>query len=290
MEEGDSFADAIERLGRGAASPAEVACAFLVEEVRARVGSRWRQGERKPALPSEGLPPSVRVVAGVRLSRVEEAVARGLVAWARGERDVELRFDVPAPRHVLSLQARGARCVSLLPAAADAGPHEDALAFALHDLCHLEKFSDPAHHVAQVGFFARVDRAMRGEAWAALDARFDAAWREDVEHVVADMNGSPIFLFAALKMKLKMASRRELARARGLEARTFGPLDDDEARAFAAALEDMLDALGLEGRTRDAARAITTKRDAHEAARTLLVALEGEGSVALAGQRAPRSR
>ena len=57
-----------------------------------------------------------------------------------------------------------------------------------------------------------------------LHARYDEAWRADLAHVAADMNGSPVFLVAALKMKLKMAERRALAREDGRPAPTGGPL------------------------------------------------------------------
>src|SRR5262249_53017041 len=174
-----------------------------------------------------------------------------LVAWGRGERDVVLLFDVPAPRDVLALQARGRRCVSLLDDDARAAPHADGLAFALHDLCHLEKLVSGGEYEAQVGFFGAVERGIDGRAWRAIEARLDAAWRKDVEHVVADMNGSPVFLVAALKMKLKMAARRELARRRGVVAPTSGGLDPEELRAYAQLLEALLDALDLRGDVRD---------------------------------------
>jgi hypothetical protein len=192
-------------------------------------------------------------------------VAVGLVAWSRGERDVELLTHVPAPRHVLALQAEGRRCVSLLPD----GAKEDGLEFALHDLCHLEKFVDPAYHAEQVGFFTRLLAAMAEEGWRRLDARFDGAWRSDVEHVAADMNGSAIFLFAALKMKLKMAVRRELALREGRPPPVGGPLNPAEASAFEATLAELLALLGMTGDVHEAARAVSTKRDAEEAATAL---------------------
>lgn len=239
------------------AQDAERVCAYLVERVQLAAGPRWAQGEHVPALGAPEGWPAVETVARRRLWRVPRHVAVGLCAWARGARDVELLCSVPTPRHVLRLQATGRRCVSILPA----GTKEDGLAFALHDLCHLEKFAAPEHHDEQVGFFGRLAEAMDAAGWRVFDRRYDEAWRKDVEHVAADMNGSAIFLFAALKMKLKMAVRRELARAEGRPSPTFGPLTDDEARAFDVALGEMLDLLALEGEPRDAALAVSTKRD-----------------------------
>src|SRR5947199_150780 len=112
----------------------------------------------------------------------------------------------------------------------------------------------------------RLDRGVRAPGWAQLESDFDQAWADDFAHVAADMNGSPVFLFAALKMKLKMAVRRALARKLGKPAPTGGPLDPVEAAAFADALDALLDLLDIRGDLRDAARATNTKRDAPEPA------------------------
>src|SRR5262249_34441479 len=155
---------------------------------KAVAGARWRQGRRPTPFAAAGS--AATVVAETRLHKVPEEVARGLSAWSRGERDVVLLDDVPAPSFVLALQARGRRCVALLA-------REDGLAFAMHDVCHLEKFVEPEHHAGQRAFFARLLHATGTPQWAALGARFDDAWRTDWEHVAADMNGSPVFLMAA---------------------------------------------------------------------------------------------
>lgn len=235
--------------------------------------------------------PSLALIAAMRLRCVERAVAAGLVAWGEGARDVELYFDVPHARDVLALQARGRRCVTLLEDDAHdaedkanvlAKGSQDPLAFCMHDLCHLEKFVDPEHHVAQVGFFATLHAAMGDPSWGSLDAGFDEAWAADRDHVAADMNGSPIFLFAALKMKLKMAVRRRVARERGITLPPFGgALDPGELCAFDEALEELLDRLSLCGETREAALAVSTRRDAHDAAMTLQRHFEDAGRGAL---------
>ena len=248
-----------------AGSDAEAACAYVAERVRRAAGVRWQQGAHVPPPVARRGGDAVKLVASRRLWRVPRDVAAGLVAWANGERDVVLLGSVPAPRDVLALQAEGRRCVSLLP---DASP-ENGLDFALHDLCHLEKFVDPRHHEEQVGFFASLDAATRTDAWRAIDLRYDEAWRKDSEHVAADMNGSAIFLFAALKMKLKMAARRDVARRAGRPAPTGGPLAPDEARAFELALEELLALLDLPVAARAAARAVSTKRDDPDAAHLL---------------------
>ena len=247
--------------------------------MRARAGTRWRQGRATIEAPEDAarLPDAVRLFAEQRLLRVPEVVARGLIAWARGERPVDLLRTVPPARAVLARQARGRRCVSLLDDGVDTAPHEDGLAFALHDLCHLEKFVAEEHHRGQVGFFARVERAIDTPAWRAFEAGFDDAWATDRDYVVSDMNGSAIFLFSALKMKLKMAVRRRHARDAGLPAPAGGPLAPSEARAFDDALEVLLDLLALRGEVRDAAVAVSAKHDAPDAAVRLLRHFEAAG-------------
>src|SRR6185436_10691841 len=99
--------------------------------------ARWRQGLRKPALaawPAEGVTgssPNLRLVLEYRLCGVKDDVVRGVAAWQAGL-PVTLLTSVPTPRTLLGLQARGARCVSLLPAGAATEPHADALEFLLH--------------------------------------------------------------------------------------------------------------------------------------------------------------
>jgi hypothetical protein len=263
------------------AADAELACAYVIDRVKRASGARWRQGDMRPPIRGSEMPEAVHVVATSRLRCVELAVARGLVAWFEGARDVELRFDVPAAAHVLALQSKGRRCVSLLAEGVSSAPHADGLAFALHDLCHLEKFVDPEHHVAQVGFFATVHMATTRPEWPAFDVSFDDAWRSDFEHVTSDMNGSPVFLFAALKMKLKMASRRALARKSGNPPPRGGDLSPDEARTFDATLDELLDLLALNGEIRDAARSISTKRDAAEDARRIVTYFQNAGDNAM---------
>jgi hypothetical protein len=199
------------------------------------------------------------------------------MAWANGF-PVELWTDVPHAATVLALQAHGQRCVSLLPDDADTRPHDDALAFAVHDLCHLDKFIDPEHHRGQVGFFSCLDRAVRGPRWGEFEKGFDPTFTQDWQHVAADMNGSAVFLFAALKMKLKMAARRRVAQVDGGRPDGGGPLTPIEARAYGEWLEEMLDLLRLHGEIAEAARRTSARRDDPKAAFTLLRHFEEIGA------------
>ena len=240
-----SFAAALDDLQIGAVRAGEVACAFVVEHLAARAGRRLIQARRSPALPCDAAHPAARLVAERHLLRLPELAARALVGWAAGQRDAELLRCVPTPRRVLELQARGRRCVSLL----DDAPGRDPLDFALHDLTHLEKFSEPAHRAGQIGFFAATARAIAHPRWADLERGLDARWSTERDHVLADMNGSAAFLFVALK------SRAKLAVARRVSGSAAG------GDAWSDALEALLDAYALNGEARDAARRFGSRND-----------------------------
>jgi hypothetical protein len=271
----------------GRIEDAELAAAYLLTRARAQDPFRWKQGELRPPLATaDDVPPLVHFFATTRVRGMVQPVAAGLVAWAMGRREVALRFDVPDPRELLALQARGARCVSLLERSVDPSPHASGLAFATHDLCHLEKFYDPEHRTGQVGFFALVHAAFTAPGWASVEADLDETWRRDRDAVVADMNGSAVFLFAALKMKLKMAARRKVARDAGRSPSVGGPLDAEEAATFDALLDRFFDVAGMPRALWDAARAVNTRRDAEDAATRILAYFESAGAVA--GATLPR--
>jgi hypothetical protein len=249
-------------------APADLAAEYVVERVQELAGTRAVQGPRPEKIqvdPSSTLP-AVRLIADYRLWSVGELESRGLVGWAMGRRSA-LLFDEPiTPKHIVELQAEGLRCVSLLARI----PPREGLDFALHDLRHLEKFFDPDHHRAQIGFFRSWARALGKNDSDRFDGTLDETWREDRDRVLADMNGSPIFLFAVLKMKLKVAVRRRLARERGVEPPFKNALDDEELAAYAPFLDRLLDLLELTGEVRAAAREISARRDRPELGKRLL--------------------
>src|SRR5262249_51121484 len=140
--------------------------------------------------------------------------------------------------------------------------------------CHMEKFFDREHHLGQWGFFISLEAAWASRWWGEVTEGFDEDWRRDLDHVGSDMNGSAIFLFAALKMKLKMATRRHVARSRGTPLRVSGPLDEREDAVFRNRMEALLLAFGLPEAESAAGRSVSTKRDAPGDALRLLRHLE----------------
>ncbi len=249
-DEAFGFAASLEAFTRGALRAGEVACAFVVEHLRARSGHRLLQAPRGEPLACDAAHPLARLIAEHNLRCLPESGARALVAWASDARDVDLLRRVPLPRDVLALQARRRRCVSLL----DEAPDGDPLAFALHDLEHLEKFVDPEHHDGQVGFFASTAAALEHPRWRDLERGLDARWAKDQDHVLADMNGSAAFLFVALKSRLKLAVMRR-------EGVSRDTVDARADAAFDEAREALLDAYALTGPTREAARAFASRHD-----------------------------
>jgi hypothetical protein len=256
---------------------------YLLERVREQAPHTWRQAARGQAPSAAALPagPHARVFREVRVLGISELAVRGLSLIGEGF-PIELSQAPFSAAGVLALQARGARCVSLLPPGVPTpAPHADGLAFILHDLCHLAKFADPAHYLEQVGFFDAVERAFGSETWCALERELDADWRAARNAVVSDMNGSSVFLFVQLKMKLKMAARRNLGIRRGVPARVSGVLDADELAEFERLLDPLLDAFGFPSQVRAAALATSARRDSVEAATTLATHFTERGRAVL---------
>lgn len=242
---------------------------FLLDGARVAAGVRSLQGAWSPSLPCRSASALVRSFAEIRVYRVPRSAALALVGWGDGL-PVDLWFEIPSGDHVLGLQAGGRRCVSILSIEAAASMATTPFDFAVHDLCHVSKFFDPRHYEEQVGFFATLVNAMALGEWRVFEAGFDEEWRRDRLHVGSDMNGSAVFLFAVLKMKLKMAVRRRLARTAGVDPPRRGGLDETEARVYEETFARLLDLLSFSGHVRAAAIKTSARRDCPHAATTLM--------------------
>lgn len=181
---------------------------YVLWRVVANQGRRIYQGALNPRLSCRFTHGPIAFFAGHQLKGLKLPVHQALVGWADQARPAILTCDVPTPIQLLAMQAKGRRYVSLVRDGTDTGKHADPLAFVVHDLCHIEKFADPQHYVEQVGFFSALYQAVTHRDWPELDAEFDGLWPEERDYVLADMNGSAIFLFLALKSRIRAATRR----------------------------------------------------------------------------------
>lgn len=95
-------------------------------------------------------------------------VNRSIVCWAFGLRPFHLMFRIPSPLEVLVQQADGKRVVTMFTTKKDLerkhvamlyymdgmqNHAKDSLEFLLHDMKHMEHFTDASIHYEQVGFF-----------------------------------------------------------------------------------------------------------------------------------------
>lgn len=257
-----SYQEALSRFQKQEISPAELASHYLVERVWRRFGRRWRQAKREKPLSFASSSDLFALISTWRLCGVPEPAARALCSWGEGKRPIRLLFTIPSPLEILTMQSRGERCLSLLEDAAVPAPHRDGLDFALHDLCHVEKFVDPEHYHGQVGFFSMLARAIRRPEWQELDKSLDDTWRSDLERVMADMNGSPIFLWVALKAGLRPALHR-----REHPNEPFQP--QEESPLYRETLTHLLAWFGFPPEVQEDARLVNDRHSHREASQRL---------------------
>lgn len=247
---------------------AERVASLLLREARVAHGDALFTG-RTDTRPDE-FPPGTALaeLASHRLRGLAEPARAAAIGIARGTHPARVEARPFTAREVLALQSEGRRCVSLLPPGSPLGPYPSAFAFAAHDLDHLAKFFDPTHFAGQLGFF-RMLHAGVSSGLAGLFARHDDKLVTDIETVGADTNGSSVFAFASLVMKLKMASRRRHGRITGI-VREKGPLSEDEERAFSPDFEALCVVFHLNAELGEAARLVGTRREHRDAGRALL--------------------
>ena len=95
-------------------------------------------------------------------------VNRSIVCWSYGLRPFHLMFRIPSPLEVLLQQADGKRVITMFITMKDLerkhiamlyymdgmqNHAKDSLEFLLHDMKHMEHFTDVSIHYEQVGFF-----------------------------------------------------------------------------------------------------------------------------------------
>ena len=121
-------------------------------------------------------------------------VPAALVQWLQGAWPLVLREDIPGPREVLRMQARGTRAVTALTALPRMRESvlnkPDAFAFFLHDLEHAYKFfHSPALHVGQRIFFTALEDAIDRGVFVSYFG--DAGFVDRFHYLMSDMNTHP---------------------------------------------------------------------------------------------------
>ncbi len=265
---------ALAGLERGAerAAAERVAAFLLVEGARVHGARRLWVGSAPRTEASVDGTSALAELSRRRLRGLSEQGRLAVLGLARGTHLAEVAARPFTAREVLALQARGRRCVSLLPAGVELGPYASAFEFCAHDLAHLAKLFEPAHRRGQLGFFRLLHEGVVS-GLAGLEARHDPRFTADVEAVGADTNGSAVFAFASLVMKLKMASRRALGRATGVEV-TGGSLTPAEEAAFAPDFADLCEVFRVPEGLQAAALTVGARRAEPLAGRALLAHFE----------------
>jgi len=194
-------------------APQEVAW-FLIERLRQFHPHKWQQARRVRPLVDASLPAELSLFNDYSLFRVPDDACLGLLHWSLGHYRGQLSSALVDWRDILKAQASGRRPVALLSqvpreAEAVAGiprkyfENDLPLAFALHDLRHLHKFFEPAHHEGQRAFFSSLDEALLRPEWkAATHGASDTFWHE-IRRIASDMNGAAPFLCMALKAAVR---------------------------------------------------------------------------------------
>ena len=176
--------------------------------------------------------------------------------------------QILSARALLRRQAQGRRCVALLDdeaARAHGDPrHPDGLSFALHDLCHLEKFVAPEHHHGQIGFFRAVDAraGQRRGRGAGGDLRRDLERRARLRHRRHErLGGLPVL--GAEDAAGHGGARRRCAAARRTHAprRRRAVSTPHERAALLPVLEIWFAGMGLPAALRSEALAVSARRD-----------------------------
>lgn len=127
-----------------------------------------------------------------------------MVHWAIGARPFHLMTYIPTPIEVLHQQAQGERVVTLFTTLEELSrPHtskltymagmpehaRDPLEFLLHDLKHMEHFTDPAIFHEQIGLFASISRINHGKVktFFVHELGYSKDLWHELEYVISDM-------------------------------------------------------------------------------------------------------
>lgn len=183
--------------------------------------------------------PVVRVFDKFELKQVPGYVNHCLSRWSMGLRPLILMLRVATPSELLTMQAKGRRCITCFCGQEELGQEwadsyppyaiKDTLRFVFHDMQHAERFTQAEYYCEQVGFLHRMRRVharlQRGDS-----SVVDRQLRLDVAHVVSDMNSCCVHLLEFLVRRLACAAKRtsQEAKLSGEIAEVLGLLLDTQ--------------------------------------------------------------
>lgn len=131
---------------------------------------------------------------------------RSINEWHNQQYPLMMMETVPSPDEVLTMQAQGSRCVSMLTGLHEichfVGEGRDVFGFLLHDLIHADHFfRDRENAKAQIEFSKRI-LAVRNHP-AILDMMMkDPVFVGEFHYLMSDMNSVPLHLLKAFKTVL----------------------------------------------------------------------------------------
>ncbi|MGE5086161.1 MAG: hypothetical protein ACM3MG_07640 [Bacillota bacterium] len=134
------------------------------------------------------------------------SVQRSLTSWNQGLYPLQLLTSIPTAHDVLSLQAQGRRCVSMLIHPKEitdfVGEGRDVLGFLIHDLIHADHFFyDRRKAQAQIEFCKKLLIVIKLDfIQEMLDQ--DEKFKEEFYYLMSDMNSVPLHLLKTLKALL----------------------------------------------------------------------------------------
>lgn len=184
------------------------------------------------------------------------SVAQSLCAWGSGRYPLQLLTTIPTPNGVLSMQAQGYRCLSMLIEEQQichfVEEGRDVLGFIVHDLIHADHFfADPEKARAQIQFCKKILQVQELPSIQKM-LLSDEKFRSEFHYLMSDMNSVPLHLLKTLKAILLGYYKRQEGLA------MTAPLPSDTEREFLHLFETVLHPWGFSIEAHFAARRLNT--------------------------------
>ena len=146
-----------------------------------------------------------------RLHRIPDSVSICLEQFYAGRRPLRLIYRIPEPQDLLTMQADGVRCVSVLTSLrllSQVYGHRDCLDMLLHDFAHMEKFVEAGRYWQQVGFFEFLQSSVSPRHFRHWRSSYGRRWELSWFYISSDMNAVANHMILTLKAQLMVAMAR----------------------------------------------------------------------------------